>query len=136
MDNIMLDGPSPEREEELIEQAAQYIVRHDLEDFAAIAIEGTAPFGDVVGELGVMMSYPLAVTFFNRSGADFVNMLGFNYKMNANRILKRVEELSKEKKIRQEKMRELEKLRKLSQGKQEGWFSRILASLGIKQGSK
>lgn len=128
----MLDEPSPEREEQLIEQAAQYIVRHDLEDFAEIALEGTAPFGDVVGELGVMMSYPLAVTFFNRAGADFVNMLGFNYTVNANRILKRVQELSKEKKLKQKKQRELEKLRKRSQGNQGGWLSRVLRSLGIK----
>jgi hypothetical protein len=132
----MLDGPTPEREEELIEIAAQYIVRHDLEDFAAIAIEGTAPFGDIVGELGVMMSYPLAVTFFNRSGADFVNMLGFNYQVNAERILKRVEQLAKEKKIRQEKIKELEKLRRQAEGRQESWFSRLLLSLGIKKGTK
>ena len=116
---------SPEREEALIEQAAQLISKHDLEDFAIIALEGTAPFGDVVGELGIMMSYPIALTFFDRSGADFVKMLGFNYQVNAERLLKRVNELSEEKQILRQRQRELEKL----QGKKEGWFSQLISRL-------
>ena len=108
----MIDEMTPEREAFLIEEAAQYIVSHELEDFAQIALEGTAPFGDVVGELGFMMSYPLAVTFFNRSGADFVNMLGFNYKLNAEKILDRVEELKKVKELRRKIMKEQQKILK------------------------
>ena len=108
----MIDEMTPEREAFLIEEAAQYIVSHDLEDFAQIALEGTAPFGDIVGELGFMMSYPLAVTFFNRSGADFVNMLGFNYKLNAEKILDRVEELKKVKELRRKIMKEQQKILK------------------------
>jgi hypothetical protein len=111
---------SPEREEQLIEQAAKYIVQHDLEDLAVIALEGTAPFGDVVGELGIMMSYPLAVTLFARSGGDFVKMLGFNYEVNATRLQERVEELAEEKRKRQRKLREIEKQHR---GNKEGWFS-------------
>ena len=110
---------TPEREEQLIEQAAQFIVQRDLEDLAVIALEGTAPFGDVVGEMGIMMSYPLAVTLFARSGGDFVKMLGFNYEVNAKRLQERVEELAEEKKNRQRKQRELEK----HTGNKEGWFS-------------
>jgi hypothetical protein len=110
---------SPEREEQLIEQAAQYIVKNDLEDLAVIALEGTAPFGDVVGELGIMMSYPLAVTLFARSGGDFVKMLGFNYEVNAKRLQERVEALAEEKRKRQRRQREMEPKR----GKKEGWFS-------------
>ena len=89
---------TPEREKELIDQVAQYIVKHDLEDFAEIILEGTAPFGDIVGELGFMMTYPLAVTFLGRTGSDLANLMGFNYKMNAKRILARVAELKAEKK--------------------------------------
>jgi len=121
----MSEDMTPEREEHLIDQAARLIIKHDLEDFAVIALEGTVPFGDVVGELGIMMSYPIAVTFFDRSGADFVKMLGFNYNINAKRLLKRIEELAEEKKILQQRQRELEKL----VGKQEGWFSRLFSSL-------
>lgn len=110
---------SPEREEYLIEQAAQYIVKQDLEDLAIIALEGTAPFGDVVGEMGIMMSYPLAVTLFSRSGGDFVKMLGFNYEVNAKRLQERIEELAEEKKKLKQRQRELEKY----MPKKEGWFS-------------
>jgi len=127
----LFEDATPEREEELIEQAAQYIVRHDLEDFAQIALEGTAPFGDIVGELGFMMTYPLAVTFFNRTGADFVNMLGFNYKLNAERILKRVEELKKVKELQEKKFKEQEKLMRKLKGEPEGWFARQLWRLGF-----
>jgi len=123
---------TPERETYLIEQAAQYIVKHGLEDFAKILLEGTAPFGDIVGELGFMMTYPLAVTFFSRTGSDFVNMLGFNYKANANRILEKIEELTLEKKRLQEKQREEEKLK----GKQKGWFSRFFSRLPFKRESE
>jgi len=116
---------TPEREEYLIEQVAQYVIKYDLEDLAVIALEGTAPFGDVVGELGIMMSYPLAVTLFARSGGDFVRMLGFNYEVNAKRLQERIELLAKEKRITQQRQREMEKLR----GKQEGWFSRFFSWL-------
>src|SRR4030042_2500622 len=121
----MLEELTPEREEYLIEQAAQYIVKHDLEDFAQLALEGTMPYGDIVGELGFLMSYPLAVTFFNRSGADFINMFGFNYKVNADRLLKRVGELKEMKEIQEETQRKLEKHKE----RQEGWFSRLISSL-------
>jgi hypothetical protein len=127
----LFEDATPEREEELIEQAAQYIVRHDLEDFAQIALEGTAPFGDIVGELGFMMAYPLAVTFFNRTGSDFVNMLGFNYKMNAEKILKRVEELREVKELQEKKFKEQEKLMRKLKGEPEGWFARQLWRLGF-----
>lgn len=131
----MIDEMTPEREAFLIEEAAQFIVGHDLEDFAQIAIEGTAPFGDIVGELGFMMTYPLAVTFFNRSGADFVNMLGFNYKLNADKILEKVEELKKVKELQRKIMTEQKKMLKEQRkhmGKQEGWWDRLLTSLGLK----
>ena len=129
----MFEDATPEREEELIEQAAQYIVRHDLEDFAQIALEGTAPFGDIVGELGFMMTYPLAVTFFNRTGSDFVNMLGFNYQHNAEKILKRVEELKNVKELQEKQFKEQEKLRRKLKGEPEGWFARQLWRLGLKR---
>jgi hypothetical protein len=128
----LFEEVTPEREEELIEAAAQYIVRHDLEDVAQIALEGTAPFGDIVGELGFMMTFPLAVTFFNRAGADFVNMLGFNYQMNAERILKRVEELRKEKELELKKIKEQEKRMRQLRGEPEGWLNRQLWRLGFK----
>ncbi len=129
----MFEDATPEREEELIEQAAQYIVRHDLEDFAQIALEGTAPFGDIVGELGFMMTYPLAVTFFSRTGSDFVNMLGFNYKMNAERILKRVEEMKKVKELQEKQFKEQENFKRKLKGEPEGWFARQLWRLGFKR---
>ncbi len=129
----MFEDATPERQEELIEQAAQYIVRHDLEDFAQMALEGTAPFGDIVGELGIMMAYPLAVTFFNRTGSDFINMFGFNYKLNSERVLKRVEELKKVKELQEKKFKEQEKLMRKLKGEPDGWFARQLWRLGFKR---
>ena len=99
---------SPERKEFLMEQAARYIVDNDLEDIAIVVLEGTAPFGDVVGELGIMMSYPLAVTFFNRLGSDFVKMFGFNYQENAKDLMDRIKKLQEQKKIQKQKQKELE----------------------------
>ncbi len=129
----MIDEMTPEREAMLIEEAAQYIVNHDMEDFAQIALEGTAPFGDIVGELGFMMSYPLAVTFFNRSGADFVNMLGFNYQLNAEKILERVAELKKVKELRHKMIksqRKAQKERRKLMGRQ-SWWERLMTKLGL-----
>ena len=129
----MIDEMTPEREAILIEEAAQYLVKHDLEDFAQIALEGTAPFGDIVGELGFMMTYPLAVTFFNRTGADFVNMMGFDYKLNAEKILARVEVLKKEKELRQKIMKEQQRLLKEQRRRlgKESWWDRLLSWLGL-----
>ena len=125
----MFDDITPEREEYLIEQAAQYIVKHGLEDFAKIVLEGTAPFGNFVGELGFMMTYPLAVTFFSKTGSDFVNMLGFNYTINANRILERVDELTAEKERLQTEERENERLL----GKKKSWISRLFSRRPFKR---
>jgi hypothetical protein len=96
-----------------------------------MALEGTAPFGDIVGELGIMMAYPLAVTFFNRTGSDFINMLGFNYKLNAERILKRIEELKKVKELQKKKFKKQEKLMRKLKGEPDGWFARQLWRLGF-----
>ena len=129
----MIDEMTPEREKFLIEEAAQYIVNHDMEDFAQIALEGTAPFGDIVGELGFMMSYPLAVTFFNRSGADFVNMMGFNYQLNAEKILERVEELKKMKDLRHKMIKAQQKAQKERRKLlgQQSWWERLMSKLGL-----
>jgi len=132
----MFNEPTPEREGELIELAAQYIIKHDLEDFAQIALEGTAPFGDIVGELGFMMTFPLAVTFFKRTGSEFVNMFGFNYKINAERVLKRIVELKKEKELQEKQFKEKEKFMRKLKGEPEGYFARLLWRLGLKRKSK
>jgi len=116
----MLEERTPEREAFLIDQAARYIVDHDLEDFAEIALEGTRPLGELVGELGVMMAYPLAVTFFSRSGADFINMFGFDYRVNSEKLMKRIKELKELKEIHKQAQKKLEK-----KDKGEGRFSRL-----------
>jgi hypothetical protein len=121
----MMDEMSPEREEYLIEQAAQYVVNHDLEDFLQIILEGTLPYGDIVGELGFLASYPLAVTFFSRAGADFINMFGFNYIKNTKRLLERVEELKEMKERQRMQLKELER----REGNREGWFKRQISRL-------
>ena len=102
------DVPS-DREEVLIEQAAQYIINNDLEEYAIPALEYTASFGDIVGELGLLMSYPVAALFLAQPGADIIKMLGLNYEKNATRVLQRVKELSEMKKKLQHKHFESEK---------------------------
>lgn len=94
----MSDDISPERQKEVIEQVAKAVVRYDLEDIVDSILEGTAPFGQGVGELGVMLTYPFMVTFFGNFGSDLINMLGFDYTNNANKLRQRIAELKEEKK--------------------------------------
>jgi hypothetical protein len=121
----MSDEMTPERKEYLVNQAAEFIVKNDLEDFAIIALEGTAPFGDVVGELGIMMSYPLAVTFFDRFGSDFVKLFGFNYQENAEVLIEKINALSEEKK----RQRKIEKDGQKNEEKSDGWFSNLISQV-------
>jgi hypothetical protein len=113
----MSDELGSEREKQLVDQAAQFIVKHDLEDFAEMFLEGTAPYGEIIGNLGFIATYPLAVFFLGQTGSDLANMMGFNYRLNANKILGRVAELKHEK--TQKKLQEKENRK----GKKKGRFS-------------
>ena len=90
---------SPERQNELIEGISQFLVKHDFEDFAHIILQGTGPYGTVIGEYGYMALYPAAVALLGNSGKDLSNLFGFDYKTAADRILTRMDELKKEKEI-------------------------------------
>ena len=114
----------PERQEYLIELAARRIVDLELEDLAEIILEGTKPFGPFIGEMGFLTAYPSLVAFFGQGGHEFATMMGFNYTENAERILKRVRELRKEREEARKRERKLE-------SKPEGsWLSRLKALLG------
>ncbi|UCD72607.1 MAG: hypothetical protein JSW01_03910 [Candidatus Bathyarchaeota archaeon] len=113
----------PERVEYLIELVARRIVDLELEDFAEVILEGTKPFGPFIGETGFLMTYPSMVAFFGQGGHDFANMMGFNYTENADRILERVKELTKEREEARRREREL-------RGESEGsWLSRLKSFL-------
>jgi hypothetical protein len=90
---------SSERQNELIEQISQFLVKNGFEDFAQIILQGTSPYGTVVGEFGYMALYPAAVALLGNSGKDLSNLFGFDYKTAADRILIRMDELKKEKEI-------------------------------------
>ncbi len=66
-------------------------------------------------------------------GSDFINMLGFDYKLNAEKILKRVEELKNVKELQEKQFKEQEKFRRKLKGEPEGWFARQLWRLGFKR---
>jgi hypothetical protein len=90
---------SSERQNELIEQISQFLVKNGFEDFAQIILQGTSPYGTVVGEFGYMALYPAAVALLGNSGKDLSNLFGFDYKTAADRILTRMAELKIEKEI-------------------------------------
>ena len=118
-------SPEREREEYIIEIVARRIVDLELEDFAEVIVEGTRPFGPFIGETAFLMSYPGFVAFFGQSGHDFANMMGFDYSKNADRILKRVKELTKQREEAKKKERGLRKESERS------WLSRLKENLGF-----
>ena len=121
----MSDTLTPEREKYIIDQVSRTIIQYDIEDIAIAILEGTAPYGEAVGELGVMSTYPFMVTFFGQFGQDLINMLGFDYTKNANKLKERIAELKKEK----ERLQELERKKEAEAGKKD-WFSRLKSFFG------
>lgn len=117
----MSDTISPERENYIIDEVARKIIEYDFEDLAIAILEGTAPFGQGVGELGVMSTYPFMATFFGQFGSDFVNMLGFDYTKNATRLKNRIIELKKEK----ERLQEAEQKSRKETVEKKSWLSRL-----------
>ena len=93
---------------------------YDLEDVALAILEGTTPYGEAVGELGVISTYPFMVTFFGQFGQDLVNMMGFDYTKNGTKLMERITELKKEK----ERSEELEREKRKAETKKD-WFSRL-----------
>ena len=97
---------SPERQNELIEQISQFLVKNGFEDFAQIILQGTGPYGGLIGEMGYMALYPAAVAFLGNSGKDLSNLFGFDYKVTSDRIIIRMAELKKEKEILEKNLKE------------------------------
>ncbi len=108
---------SPERESELIEEISQFIVRHSFEDWAEMFLQASGPYGGVIGEYGFMALYPVAVALMGNSGKDLSNLLGFNYKQSAERILARIEELKAERQILLKNFKEDERDRRKREGR-------------------
>ena len=96
----MSNGLDPEREKQLVEEAARFVVKHGLEEATQIIVETTAPFGEMIGGLGFLFAFLPVTALFGRGGVDVMNMMGFDYKANTQKILERVKELKKEKDLR------------------------------------
>lgn len=90
---------TPETEKELIEKTARFIVEHDLETMAKLALE-TFGFTDFAGLMLFNEVFPFASGLFGATGQEFVELMTLNPRANSRRILERVEELEKEKQKR------------------------------------
>ena len=116
--SLMSNSLDPEREKQLVEEAARFVVKHGLEEPTKIFVETTAPFGEILGGLGFLFGFLPVTALFGRGGVDVMNMMGFDYKANTQKILERVIELKKEKDLRDKSLPE----KQLNAGKR-GRFS-------------
>jgi hypothetical protein len=104
--SLMSNGLDPERERQLVEAAAKFVIKHGLEVPTQIFVETTSPFGEMIGGLGFLFGFLPITTLFGRSGVDVMNMMGFDYKANTEKILERVRELKKEEELREKSLPE------------------------------
>ena len=82
----------PEKEDELIEKMARFIVDHNLGTIAEIVLGTVEPIGRMGAQLGLTLFGPY-FEFFNAATYTAV----FRKRGNIKRLLKRIEELQDEK---------------------------------------
>ena len=99
-------------EEEFIEKAASIIIDKDLEPFASFFLQAIKPVAFVSGELAMFFGAPFLLILEN-VGYDFLET--FQKRENIDRLLERVDVLSKEK----------EKERRLSAGDEPGFLDKL-----------
>ena len=99
-------------EEEYIEKAASVIVEQDLGTAASFFLEALQPVFFISGELAVFFLAPV-LGILENVGYDFIDT--FQKRENIDRLVKRVNELSKEK----------EKLTKINSTSKPSLFSKI-----------
>jgi hypothetical protein len=86
---------TPDREDELVELVATFIVDNNMVDVAAIMLE-TFSKSNAVANMGFFQMYPFMTLFFGRTGQELSELIGLNPSVNNKRILERIEELEKE----------------------------------------
>lgn len=86
---------TPEREKELIEKVARFIVDNEFEGFAKVLFKDLVTTCNSLAQLGFVFVYPFAIVFGGDVGQDLANLLGLDYEKNAKLILQRVNELKK-----------------------------------------
>jgi len=91
---ISLDEDIRDKEEELIEKIAQKIIDSDLDPIAIMFLNTIKPISNITGELGYFFLAPY-LPILDEKGYDFIDT--FEKRENIERIIKRVERLSKEK---------------------------------------
>ncbi|KPV64657.1 MAG: hypothetical protein AOA65_0872 [Candidatus Bathyarchaeota archaeon BA1] len=88
---------SPEREKELIDKIAKYIVDYGMETPAILFLESVKPLAFVGGQLTLFYLAPF-LPLVGRWGEEAITLL--QSRENVERLLQRVEELIKEKEER------------------------------------
>ena len=97
------ESGSSDKERDLIEKVARKIVELDIEFFALYLLQTIKPVVWITGELGYFFLAPF-LPLLEDKGYDFLDT--FEDRENIERLLKRVEQLSKEKKRENNKRKE------------------------------
>lgn len=93
----------PDKERELIEKVAKKIVDSDTEFFALMLLQTIKPVAWIAGELGFFYLAPF-LPLLEDKGYDFLDT--FEKRKNIERLIKRVEQLNKEKEREKKKIKE------------------------------
>lgn len=93
---------TPEREKELIEKIARYIVDNDAGMISKILLQ-TYGATNFLGQFGFIYLYPFTSAVLGQSGQEYTELLGMNAMDVTRRIVDRVEELEAEKELKEER---------------------------------
>jgi hypothetical protein len=116
---------TPDRENELVEQIAKFIVDNNMVDVAAIMLE-TFSKSNAVANMGFFHIYPFMTLFFGRTGQELSELIGLNPSVNNKRILQRIEELENERVRRVEAEKAMKRLMGIEE---QTPFSKLKSSL-------
>ena len=86
---------TPEREKELIEMAARWIVEHGLSDIAELLLTGYGTTG-LLGTYAFIHFYPFARAFLQEHERELTELMTLNARENSRLIIERVKELEEE----------------------------------------
>jgi len=89
---------TPEREKELIERTARWIVDHGLSDVAELLLTGYGTTG-LLGNMAFFQFYPFAVAFLKQSERELMELMTLDATKNSKLIIERVKQLEAERKL-------------------------------------
>ena len=109
-----------EREEELIERIAKFIVNNELTPLAEVLLQAYGVM-DAPGNIAFLTVYPWATGIFGKMGQEVTELMGLNPGGSSKRILEKVRELQEEK----ERIKEIERLRRKASGQPTSFLEKL-----------